>query len=308
VFNLLAVLKAVYRADLLLSGGGSLLQTATSQRSFYYYLGVLLLGKLLGKPVMLYAQGIGPVHGKIARMLMRLIVEKTDLIAVRDEGSFYELRESGVRRPQIKTTADAVLGMRRVALDKGNDVLKNSGVERTRPIIGIAPRRWGKNHHYFKALAEAADLLVDQKQAQVVFIPMHMPDDLRNCRDIAAMMRNPAIVLEGGYDAGMFMSIVGNMELLIGVRLHALIFAAIMGTPIIAVSYDPKIDRFMESIGLEAVSSLDTASGGAVFKAAAAIMTERELACRHLAEKMSALQAKALSTADMAIELLRSAK
>lgn len=43
-------------------GGGSLLQDTTSTRSLFYYLSVIRCAELLGKPVMLYANGIGPVH------------------------------------------------------------------------------------------------------------------------------------------------------------------------------------------------------------------------------------------------------
>ena len=38
------------------------------------------------------------------------------------------------------------------------------------------------------------------------------------------------------------------MDLMIGIRLHALIFAGVMGTPMIGISYDPKIDRFLKSM------------------------------------------------------------
>lgn len=40
------------------------------------------------------------------------------------------------------------------------------------------------------------------------------------------------------------MSLIGNLDLLIGIRLHALIFAALMHVPFIGISYDPKIDSF----------------------------------------------------------------
>jgi polysaccharide pyruvyl transferase WcaK-like protein len=51
------------------------------------------------------------------------------------------------------------------------------------------------------------------------------------------------------------MSIIGNMDLLVGVRLHSLIHGAIMGIKIIGISYDPKINAFLNSIGLKALST-----------------------------------------------------
>ena len=56
------VIKALWRADALVSGGGSLLQDVTSARSMRYYLGIIRLALWLRKPVFIYAQGIGPIR------------------------------------------------------------------------------------------------------------------------------------------------------------------------------------------------------------------------------------------------------
>ena len=49
---------------------------------------------------------------------------------------------------------------------------------------------------------------------------------------------------------------IGNMDLLVGVRLHSLIHAAIMDVPMIGISYDPKVNAFLKSIGLKALCSV----------------------------------------------------
>ena len=55
------ILRSVWRCDLLLSGGGSLLQDATSGRSILYYLFILRLAQLLHKQTFIYSQGIGRI-------------------------------------------------------------------------------------------------------------------------------------------------------------------------------------------------------------------------------------------------------
>ena len=55
------IFRAVGWCDLLLSGGGSLLQDATSGRSILYYLFILGLAQLLGRQTFIYSQGIGPI-------------------------------------------------------------------------------------------------------------------------------------------------------------------------------------------------------------------------------------------------------
>lgn len=64
-----------------------MLQDVTSQRSLCYYLGIIILGKMLGKKVMLFAQGIGPIRAKWARRLTSFVCSKADLITVRDKES-----------------------------------------------------------------------------------------------------------------------------------------------------------------------------------------------------------------------------
>lgn len=58
------IIQEIKKSDLLIMGGGSLLQDATSPRSVIYYLGIAMIAKILRKPVIFYAQGIGPITKK----------------------------------------------------------------------------------------------------------------------------------------------------------------------------------------------------------------------------------------------------
>ena len=57
-----------------------------------------------------------------------------------------------------------------------------------------------------------------------------------------------SIVGASGSGKSTLMNIIGCMDVLVGVRLHSLIYAAVMGVPMIGVSYDPKVDSFLSSI------------------------------------------------------------
>ncbi len=67
-----ALLQAIARSDVFLSGGGSLLQDVTSAHGIFYYLGVVRLAQMLGKPTMFIAQGIGPLRLARSRRLVGL--------------------------------------------------------------------------------------------------------------------------------------------------------------------------------------------------------------------------------------------
>ena len=247
--NPFAVIKSIFDSDLLISGGGSLLQNVTSRRSLYYYLGVILIAIIFQKKVMLFAQGIGPIYGNFPRQLTKFILNKVDLITVRDSGSLDELQRLNIFKPQIECTADPVLALNPVELDFGKNIIDKVN----RPLIGIAIRRW-KNFERFKfELAKA----IDSIDADFIFIPMQVPFDVFAADEVKQLTKKNCKVLEDKFSTNELLSIVGNLDLLIAVRLHALIFASVMNVPMLGISYDPKIDRFLNSIGQSSIGEIN---------------------------------------------------
>ena len=131
--------------DLLISGGGSLLQNVTSGRSLYYYLAIIFFALAFGRKVMLYAQGIGPIRGVLAHKLMNLIINRVDLITVRDRGSLEELARLEITRPKIFCTADPVLAIKPAPLNIGEKILSRYVVGASTPAklksLGCGDRR-----------------------------------------------------------------------------------------------------------------------------------------------------------------------
>jgi polysaccharide pyruvyl transferase WcaK-like protein len=123
-------------------------------------------------------------------------------------------------------------------------------------VVGITVRDWQGCHHFKEELAKASDAIVRDLGARVVFLPMQFPEDVRAAESIAELTKEPCTVLEDEYTTSEFLSLVGNMDLMLGIRLHALIFAGVMEVPMLGISYDPKIDRFLSSIGEEPVGNL----------------------------------------------------
>ena len=96
-WNPFGIIWTLLRSDLLLSGGGGLLQDVTGVRSICYYLVVVALALAVGKPVVYYAQGVGPVRTRFGRWLTRIVSNRVDLITVRDQASRDDLLAMGIR-------------------------------------------------------------------------------------------------------------------------------------------------------------------------------------------------------------------
>ena len=90
--SMLGFLPSLIESDVLISGGGSLLQDVTSLKSLLYYLFVIYSALILGKRVEIFAQGIGPINSKIGQFLTKQALRKVNKITVRDINSKNLLR------------------------------------------------------------------------------------------------------------------------------------------------------------------------------------------------------------------------
>lgn len=302
--NYPAIAQVLSKSDLLVSGGGSLLQDVTSERSLYYYLSVMLMAKKLGKPIMLYGQGIGPVSGTFAKGALKYVGNMVDLITVRDEGSKLELKSLQVTKPKIEVTADSVLAMHPVDKELGRRILRKHELEGANKLIGISVREWKDWSHYKNILAEACDKLIEEHNARIVFIPMQWPTDITAARKIAKRMKHKSVILTEEYSTNEILSLTGNLDAFIGIRLHALIFAAVMHIPMVGISYDPKIDRFLETLGQSHAGTLQNITSANLVAKVNQLLRESAKSNHQRNELIAKLREKALLNAELALELI----
>ncbi|MEA4986725.1 MAG: polysaccharide pyruvyl transferase CsaB [Anaerovorax sp.] len=253
-----AILKAVRECDLLISGGGSLLQDVTSKRSILYYLLIMWLGIFLRKKVFIYSQGIGPIVSKLNRKLTAWTLRRADGIVVRDKASKELLVEIGLPSQNVYVTTDPVLRIPKADLKKGQQILEKEGIilDQNKITVGFAIRERKINSCFVNELCTSIRRLITEKDAQIVLIPFHYSEDMAVIDEIEKRLSGEVGCVKHKYLTEEMMSIIGNMDVLVGVRLHSIIHAAVMDVPIIAISYDPKINSFMHSIDMKAMSSI----------------------------------------------------
>ncbi|NSW82983.1 MAG: polysaccharide pyruvyl transferase CsaB [Syntrophothermus sp.] len=263
-WNPVAVWRALRGSDGLISGGGSLLQDVTGLASLCYYLGVMWLAILAGRPFWIHAQGIGPVRSRLGRFLVRLTLSWARGISVRDPESKDELVAMGLAPELIEVTVDPVLTLDREVADlqMGRRILEHWGVKGfgEEKIVGISVREWRGLTAYRLAIAEAAGRLVESG-CSVVFLPFQYESDVAVCRDIIRMMNRPSSLVDEPLSVVEMASVIACLDLVIGMRLHALILGHAMGVPVVGISYDPKIDRFLASVGKEPAMSVEQPDG-----------------------------------------------
>jgi len=237
-WNLWKIWRALGRARALVFGGGGLFQDVTSRRSVLYYAGLAELARWRRVPVFLLGQGLGPLRSGLARRLTRHAFRRAVLRDVRDEESLQLLKEWGL---------EALCGYD-LALALPPPAKEREGVER--PLLGVALREAGwRGHEREEFIAEVAaglDAIQRELGLGILFLPFHPRADLRLILEVREAMATPSALVElSEARVEDLLRIVGQLGLLLGMRLHALEFALLQGVPFLALRYDPKIEHLV---------------------------------------------------------------
>ena len=256
--NIPAWRGAMKRAKLYINGGGSLIQDVTSRRSLWFYLHNIQSAKRSGCKVQMYGCGIGPVtrenHRKLAAKVLNVNV---DAITLREPDSLDELRAMGVTKPEILLTADPALTLRRASDDETDSVLLRAGIPPHGRYICFALRQWKGFERKAPLFAKAAKYAYETYGLTPVFTAVEKHQDPIAARQAAAGLDIPHYFLDDAGGAGTIIGALSRMELVVAMRLHALIFAAGQGIPLAGVVYDPKVSAFLRYIGQELFTDLD---------------------------------------------------
>lgn len=264
--NLVAILRELWSASLLVSGGGGLIQDSTGIQSVIYYLSIVSMARKLGRPVMFYAQGVGPVRSSRGRSLTRKIASTVQLITVRDDESRALLEEMGVHGPPIIVTADPVLALLPAPTARVDQIMAAEKLDVGERLVGLSIRPWPDSPHAADSFVALGKDLV-AKGCRVVVLPFQQSQDREVCDRVAGAIGPGAQVLAGEYLPGELMGVIGRLHAVIGMRLHALIFGGAQAVPVAGVAYDPKVANFLRRIEAPAVP-LERVTASALIEAA----------------------------------------
>jgi len=309
--HLINIMRSLRDTNLFISGGGGLLQDSTGKGwSILYYLGLILAAKILKAPVMIYAQGIGPVNKQINKKLIKWILNKVDLITVRDNPSKELLENLGVVKPSTYVNSDPVFLLKKKNINNIVDSypfiqgLINSN---NCPLIGVSIREYKDNGLYLKRIfAQTADYLIENYKAKIIFLPFKFDEDVHISEEILSLMKNKAEVLKIKLEPEELLSVMSRLSLVVGVRLHSIIFSSMVNTPFMAFNYDPKVKYFVEDLGLsELLLEIDEDTSLKNIQEKIEYIRENNVKIKDiLLEKVNNLEEKALTNNELVFRFL----
>ncbi len=249
-FNVFKVLGRFRKAALYINGGGSLMQDVTSTRSLWYYCYTLWAAKNRGCKVMMYGCGIGPINRSMNRkMASKVIDSSVDRITLRDDISREELRRMGVTKPDIRVSADPTIILSPAPKEIVNLAFEREGIRVDGKYIGFGLRNWKGLDSALPEIAAAAEYAYKKHGLTPVFVPIEYPNDLEPAERVGARLKCPWHTVKARYPMETTIGILARMKVVVGIRLHALMFSAGQGVPVVGLSYDIKVDGFLKYIG-----------------------------------------------------------
>jgi polysaccharide pyruvyl transferase CsaB len=277
-FNL-STLRSMYGAKALILGGGGLIQDGTSVYNLPIYAMHVALAKLLGLKVIGWGLGAEPLWTLLGRMLARFICHSADYFSVRDSASKRLLVRAGVAPHMVKVTADPAILLKP---EEGDDNWPHDdrpkvifcmrhlpanqpgiGLHYLLPVslrhrLGIERRQEpGRVEGLVEGVAGAIKIAVHEFGARVILLPLwpgrddEMLDEVEQEALAIGVAPDMMIRAELEHMPARFSGYVGKADLLVSMRLHALIFAAAQGVPMIAISYARKVRGFMQELDFE---------------------------------------------------------
>ena len=301
-FNLFSVFFRLRKAQLLITGGGNLIQDETSTQSLLYYLWVINTARVFGVKNMLYAKGIGPVNRPWNINRVQRSLNRVDLITLREGGSLDVLNEMGITKPETHITADAAFAL--PLAEGGEDYLAEFGIAGKFFCVVIRP--WTNNPPDFEIqMARFADYLVETYGYQAVFVPMRPEQDNEISRRVMSLMKHPAIYVNPpAYDHNIGRSVLGMADFAVCMRLHALIYAMEKGVPAIGIVYSPKIRGFMEAMGQEWYMPVEETNIETLVKYASDIHANKDEISKEIFEAGVRLRNLAAQNVELCVKLL----
>lgn len=304
-YDYFKVRSEMRKAKLLLFGGGSLLQDVTSAKSIKYYLTILHMAQVCGMKTMLYANGIGPINRPFDRFLAGKILNKVDVITLRDDKSDEELKKLNVTRPDIVITADPAFTIEPDTPVSGEYFRRRAGVPEGAKVAVVSLRPWKKASADFTGLMAAlCDQMVERYGVYPLFVPMQYPADMAVSQAVIGAMRCEGYLINRALTMPEMFSVLSGAQLIIGMRLHSLIYATTLEIPAIALVYDPKISAFMASLSQPEAVNVEDMTLPKLKEALSGLMASSEERKRALHAANAVLKKKAEENAEYAVRLL----
>ena len=237
--GMLDFIKPIKESDVLISGGGSLLQDVTSLKSLLYYLAIIMTALVFNKKVVIFAQGFTPFRTKFGEFLTKFVLKRCHFVTVRDKASQLFLEDMGIKSELIY---DPVFEVDTPKVERKNGV----GIQ-------LRKSKYLTDEFMYFLATEIASRF---KNKEIKLFSMQDTADLRVIEHFASMLAGKGIIARIYMNMSVPEAIeeISKLEYLIGMRFHANLIAAKAGVKVLGINYDVKVKNLAQSVGFPIIN------------------------------------------------------
>jgi len=269
------LLRAASAADLVVIGGGGLLQDDDSRVKMPYWASRVALLKLANRNLVGHSVGAGPLRHPESRVAARFTCSTLTSITVRD--GFAQAALSACTRRPIDIVPDPAFMLAPAASGAADSYLASLGIAAGRPLIGVALRKWFHARGGFvpsrvriamgvqdesgrealstllAQLAAALAPFAKRLGASILLLPTYTAvyeNDAEICEAFARLVTGCEVKLAAIDDPALYKAVAGRLAVMVSSRMHPLILAAGMGTPVVGLAYNGKFEGMFDMLGI----------------------------------------------------------
>ncbi len=243
-------LKAYREADLILSAGGDFI---TEEYAYFLRFYEISLIKKLDKPIILYAQSIGPFKKRNVKIATKYL-NKVDAILARDKTTFDLLKSYGIKVP-IHQTADAVILLKTKDSEKAQEAVKKYKINENTIGFVVRDKKYTDitEDDYKEYISGSVKLIeyAKEKGLRPMFIAPNQEDFQTEKMMNERYSLNLEIIKTEDFMPGEIKQIFSKMKILVSARLHPTIIATTAKTPVIGIGKEFKMKSYLIQTGLE---------------------------------------------------------
>jgi len=234
--------ELVKECDYFILGGGGLFGGLKKRANVIWGIQAMM-AYFYGKPVVMYGQSIGRLKGWSEKFIVKKLFKKAETIILRDQRSKDRLILSGVSKEKIHVFPDLAFRFK----------TENLGAEKQKKIIVALREMKGLTPKFKESIAGFLNWLINENKWRVVFVTFQkgIGSDNPLHEEVRAMIVDkPYVEIINEQNIDKILQNFASAEMILGMRLHAIISAIKTKTPFIAINYAPKVKDFLASVGL----------------------------------------------------------
>lgn len=233
---------------LVLGGGGLFFDRKESCKDFLSFINTVRLYQFLGKEVYFLGVSASPFYHKKSKYAFNKVVtdSRLKLVVCRDEVSSDLFIEAGMCREKLHVTEDIVFTL---SMDKKDAISENKNYSTV--AFSLCGDELLANLKYAEVITEVITRLIN-KGVHIHLIALSTANgrDSTGMREtLKEVMTSPFVsFIDSELSVTGYLDFFSKVECVIAERLHASILSAVVGTPIVGISYKPKVSLLYDRL------------------------------------------------------------